>query len=288
MLKKMPIITIIIFSAFFTGCGSGNNENPIQGTETENNESEQKNIDVFGIVTAEKTRNISFDFGCRIKDVFVRSGETVNKGANLIELDLNTFKLEIDRLKQEMDIIDMDLKTADDEYQKNLSLSKEKAITQKTLSSSYSSWKKLESQMTLKKQEYNLMSSRLNSRYLSGSNLICLYNKGIVTEINLNPGDFAPANTRLLSIIDFDDLTVQANIPEEFIGDIHTGSIAEIVPLADRDRTYTGRITFIAHTARNQGGETIIPVLIELDEPDDFLIPNINVDIKIFIEDENT
>ena len=81
-------------------------------------------------------------------------------------------------------------------------------------------------------------------------------------------------------ILDLATLVVETGVPEEFIKEISLGSDATIKPLADRDRTYEGRVIRVSSMARAGTGETVVDVVLDIIDHDGFLIPNFNVDIE--------
>lgn len=132
--------------------------------------------------------------------------------------------------------------------------------------------------------EIRQLKDRLNKGYISGSNIVCGIDNGIVYELGYKSGDIVSSEKKILSIMNIDTLVVKANVAEEFIKDVKLGAKVEIVPVADKGRTYNGKVMTIAKKAIVQNGETVIPVEISIDNKDSFLLPNFNVDVKIYME----
>ena len=132
--------------------------------------------------------------------------------------------------------------------------------------------------------EIRQMNERINKSYISGNNIICPMENGIVYELGYKTGDTINADNKILSVMNMDTLVVKANVAEEFIKDVKAGAKVEIIPVADKSKQYNGKVTTIAKTAMVQNGETVIPVEISIDNKDSFLLPNFNVDVKIFTE----
>ncbi len=131
--------------------------------------------------------------------------------------------------------------------------------------------------------DLRLLQAKLSKPFLKGSDIVCDVNNGIVYEIGYSEGDIAGPQGKLLSIMNADSLEIEANIPEEFIKDIKIGSSATVTPVADKTRSYTGRISYIPGRAVYQNGETQVAIRIKLDNTDDFLLPGFNVDVLIDI-----
>ncbi len=132
--------------------------------------------------------------------------------------------------------------------------------------------------------EIRQMKDKLNRSYISENNVICTMDNGIVYELGYKAGDSINYEKKLLSLMNLDTLVVKANVAEEFIKDVKPGARVEIIPVADKSRTYNGKVSTLAKKATVQNGETVIPVEISIDDKDDFLLPNFNVDVKIYME----
>jgi HlyD family secretion protein len=126
--------------------------------------------------------------------------------------------------------------------------------------------------------DIKLLKDKLNKDYISGNNIICPVENGIVSELGYKAGDGISSEKKLLSLMDADSLVVKANVPEEFIKDVKLGA------KADKNRKYAGKVAAISQKAQLQNGETVIPVEITIDNNDSFLLPDFNVDISIYIE----
>ena len=113
--------------------------------------------------------------------------------------------------------------------------------------------------------------------------MVSPFDQGLVYELNCQAGQTTDPARSLLSIMDLQTIYAEAEIPEEFIGDVKLGAAVVIVPVADSNRTYHGRIQEISDIAVERNGETIIPVEISLDDYDQFLKPNYNIDVQIAI-----
>lgn len=131
------------------------------------------------------------------------------------------------------------------------------------------------------KNEISLMNSKLNKTYIKGNDIISTVHNGIVYDIGYATGDLVDSSKKILSIMDLDTLYVEAEISEEFIKDVKLNAVATIIPTADKSKEYKGKVAFISNKAILKNGETIVPIHISLDSPDEFLMPNFNVDVNI-------
>ncbi|HPM00272.1 MAG TPA: efflux RND transporter periplasmic adaptor subunit, partial [Bacillota bacterium] len=132
--------------------------------------------------------------------------------------------------------------------------------------------------------EIRQMKNKINRSFISGNNIICTVENGIVYDIGYKAGDKINPEKKLLGLMDMDTIVVKADVAEEFIKDVKPGAGVEIIPAADKSRQYHGKIAAIAKKAVEKNGETVIPVEISIDDKDSFLLPNFNVDVRIFTE----
>jgi multidrug resistance efflux pump len=128
------------------------------------------------------------------------------------------------------------------------------------------------------------MKERINKDYISGNDIVCDMNNGIVYELGYKAGDTINSDLKILAVMNMDALVVKADVAEEFIKDVRLGARVEIIPVADKSKQYTGKIITMAKKATVKNGETVIPVEMSIDNKDSFLLPDFNVDVKIFTE----
>lgn len=125
------------------------------------------------------------------------------------------------------------------------------------------------------------MKDKLNKSYIQGDKVLADIKNGLVQESTHVSGDFLPANTKLLSLVNMDTLVVEAEVSEDFIKDVKVGAEVEIFPIADSSKQYKGRVLRIADMGINKNGETVIVTEISIDNGDEFIRPDFNVDVKI-------
>ncbi len=72
---------------------------------------------------------------------------------------------------------------------------------------------------------------------------------GIVTIRHREPGETVATGAPVVSVLDLDDRWVRIYVPEDEIGRVRIGQTAEITADTYPDRTYEGRVTFLASEA---------------------------------------
>jgi len=112
---------------------------------------------------------------------------------------------------------------------------------------------------------------------------------GVVCDIGYRGGDVVDDEKKLLSILDDQQMYVEVSVPELLIKDIAIGSSAQFIPVAydhflpfaDR-KEYTGKVTDISRLVVTQGSERVFTVKVALDNPDQYLVPNLSGKVKFF------
>ncbi|MBP7176952.1 MAG: efflux RND transporter periplasmic adaptor subunit [Thermoclostridium sp.] len=120
-----------------------------------------------------------------------------------------------------------------------------------------------------------------NQAWLKNEQIICPVKDGIISEIRHIEGDTINSSDVLFVIEDLDTMTVIADVNEQFIHSVQEGSTATVIPDANRDYSFRGKVTFISAKAVRLSGETVIPVHITLDQKNSFLKPGYNVQVLI-------
>ena len=142
-----------------------------------------------------------------------------------------------------------------------------------------------EAQIEQLRLQHERAATRLGRDYLVGDEGVLEvrspYGPAVVSEISGAPGDLIPAGTRVARLERTGRLSVEAFVPEEFIRDVAYGDPVEIVALADRSRSYRGIVQHVSGAAEQRGNETVFRIRVSIDDADDFLRPNMNVDMSI-------
>lgn len=125
------------------------------------------------------------------------------------------------------------------------------------------------------------MKSKLSADYMSGNQIVSPFSNAVVYDIGYEDGALAGSSKKFCSLADLDALIVEADVTEDFIAEVKLGAAVTVVPVADRSKTYHGKVTRIADMAKVDNGETLITVEITIEDNDGFLKPNYNVDLSI-------
>lgn len=121
------------------------------------------------------------------------------------------------------------------------------------------------------------------ANFVNGNQIASTLKNGVVSEVKGKEGSYVDREITVMTLVDLDSRIVTADIAEEFISKIKVGQEAEIISQANPDKTYHGKISRVWGISIKKGGETIVPIEIELTDIDDALYLNFNVDVKIIL-----
>lgn len=130
----------------------------------------------------------------------------------------------------------------------------------------------------------NLEEKYTKANFKNENQIVSDIENGVVTAVHGKEGSFVNREHNIMTIVDLDSRVVQADIAEEFISRIKVGQNAIVTSQAVPGYEYTGEIIRIWGTSIKKGGETIVPIEIELENIDDRLFLNFNVDVTIELE----
>ncbi len=135
--------------------------------------------------------------------------------------------------------------------------------------------------------EYDLkrLKDKLNQSFLKENVIVSDFPNAVVYDINCAAGYWVGGTDKqqekLLSIMSLNNLYISADVDEDFIKDVRIDAPVIIIPVADSNHKYRGRVVRVADMATKQNNQTVVAVEISIDNPDAFLRPNFNVDVEI-------
>lgn len=216
-------------------------------------------IQVAGIVKAYEDIMLSPEEGGVVKEWLVRKGQSVKKGQILGVLN-------DDVLKASYDAAQAQYKLAELNFQKQLSVYKEKAISE-------IQFKNFQYTRDAAKAQANLMRARLDrTRLRSPIN-------GIFNDTFADEGEFAPPALPVAHLVNLRAIKIQAEISERYAGNVSIGNLATIVSEAIPGDTLQGRIIFVG--AAVSASNRTLPVEIAIPNPELKLKPEMIARVSI-------
>ncbi len=134
-------------------------------------------------------------------------------------------------------------------------------------------------------RQYDEIMDILGSELLVDDKIVSPLNRATVTQLRLTRGAYLAAFNSALVLNDLDSLVIKATVIEEQIGSIKQGQAVTINPIMDKTISLTGKIDFISSEAKIVNNETVVPLEITFEDKNT-LIPNLNVDVVVPLEEE--
>ena len=142
-------------------------------------------------------------------------------------------------------------------------------------------------QNTLETAQRNVSSIQYNINKLTSATYSPI--SGTIIESNAVEGQMLTDSTVMMKIADLSNLDVEAQVSEYDIAQIQVGQKVEMTNDGIEGKIYTGTVTKIEPTASSQstmsGTETVVPIVIHMDNPDALMKPGFSLDLEIIVED---
>jgi len=179
-------------------------------------------IDVVGTAASEESVHLSARISAYVDSIFASAGQSVKKGQVLIELDSR-------EMQEKLAAANIQLKQSRTEYNRTLSLYKQKAATEQSLTAAESRYNSAQSRVA----EINVMLTY--TRIKSPIN-------GIVKDRRVEKGDLANPGHLLLSVYDPLNMRIEVPVPVRLIEKMVLGKVVD-VSLDRPTRPFKGRVS---------------------------------------------
>ena len=181
-------------------------------------------IDVVGTAASEESVHLSARISAYVSNVLASAGQSVKKGQALIELDNR-------EIREKLTSANIQLKQSRTEYKRTLSLYKQKAATEQSLTAAESMYNAAQSRVAEIKVmlTYTRIQSPIN---------------GIITDRRVEKGDLANPGQTLLSVYDPHNMRMEVPVPVRLIEKLVLGQTVD-VSLDRPVRPFKGRVTEI-------------------------------------------
>jgi RND family efflux transporter MFP subunit len=181
-------------------------------------------IDVVGTVASEESVHLSARISAYVSSVFASASQSIKKGQVLIELDSR-------EMREKLAAANINLKQSRTEYNRTLSLYKQKAATEQSLTAAESMYNAAQSQIAEIKVmlTYTQIKSPIN---------------GIVTDRKVEKGDLANPGQILLRVYDPLNMRMEVPVPVRLIEKLSLGQ-AVAISLDRPNRPFKGRVSEI-------------------------------------------
>ena len=240
-------------------------------------------VSASGKIQPKRSVNISADTMGKVTDLAVNEGDRVTKGQFLLEIDPRNLKTRVEsgeaslqaqssqaeQLRLSIEAAKVSLKQAQDNYNRQLGLSKGGLTTREALEKAESDLKAQEA--NLRAQEQNVRTQLLRIQQERATLSSAKYDlsrvrlespiNGIVTRRNIEEGETAVTGTMnnpgtvLLTIADLSIIEAEVEVDETDIPNVKLGQIAKVTIDAMPGKTFSAKVTEVGNSPIQAAGQ---------------------------------
>lgn len=251
--------------AAFKGGASGGTDSPYNGSADERV--------LTGMLEPVESYSIKASVAGKVTSVLVENGMEVKAGTILVKQDPTDVQNQAGQGSTSSELLEklrVSYELAEETYQKNKTLYEAGAISE-------SAYRQSETQRNTALLQYQ-GTAKLVAEQTTKTN-ITSHGPGIVTELNLKPGDMLNAGSPVATIVDVSSVVVTVKVPENWIGTLAEGDTVSVL-VESLGESVKGIITYISPVASSSG--QLFPVKIKIDNTDGSLKPGMScaIDFK--------
>jgi RND family efflux transporter MFP subunit len=195
-------------------------------------QSASQDIGGGGIIYPRQQLDISYPVAERVVGVMVKPGDQVALNQPLIQLDPSLLNAQIEQASNDM--------SAAQAYLNAVSNSRN-SVTVAQAQQAYN----------LAKDKYDALVAQSSSPLLRKGNLIAPMS-GVITTVNVNPGEVFAAGSPMLTIMDESVVIAHVKVPLTDLGQVHLGQTAQVTPSALPGQVFQGTVTEVIPQADPQ------------------------------------
>jgi RND family efflux transporter MFP subunit len=197
-------------------------------------------IELQGRVDAENISYITPRGGAgQVKAIYVKQGQLVKKGQLLLRLDNAIQSQQVTAARQQAEGVKTQLTLARSLYERQNNLWSQGIGTEVQLITYKNNVKALENQLDLISEQVKVAQEQLNTANVYSDV------DGVADVVTVKTGElFGAIGSGVIKIVNNSLLKVTSNIPENYLGTVHTGS-SVIVEMPDVNKTINATVTFV-------------------------------------------
>lgn len=193
-------------------------------------QSVQRDAGGGGVIYPRQQLDISYPLSEHVLDVMVRPGDQVKPKQALIKLDVAQINAQIQESAK-------DVQAARNYLYSIGNVASPVIVAQ------------AQQQYQVAQNRYSSIMSQ-NANFRNGTLVSPM--KGVVTAVNINAGEMSAPNSVLLTIVDQTTVVVRAQVPLDYMGVVHSGSAAYVIPSAMPGASFEGVVSAIIPQADPQ------------------------------------
>jgi len=258
-------------------------------------------IEVTGTIEVKEV-DISAVISDRIQKVLVEEGDYVNKGALLVSLEKDAYRLQIEQSEGQLSAIEKNLeslrinyKNAEKNYLRMSDMKKSLALGEAQFDVAATQRDMLHSQ--IQGVEQQIRSARavvdLAKKQLAETDINSPLD-GVVLHRYVEEGEIVAQGFPILTIGDLARPWVRTYIPEKYLGRVKLGQKAEIYSDSFPEKVYAGKVAYISSkeeftpknlVTKEERTKMVYRIKISVENSENELKPGLYVDVRIPLND---
>lgn len=220
-----------------------------------------------GIAYPVQRLDISYPFDAHVLSVFVKPGDRVTLNQSLVQIDLSEVNGErLSTLQAQVAQAYQDMLAAQSYYYSVLKLGNPIVIAQ------------AQQQYTAAQAQYDTLVAEEQAPDLHQGKILSTI-AGVVTAVNVFPGQLVSANKIMLTIFDESSVIVHLEVPLSNYGQVRINQPAQATPSALPGQTFNGSVITIIPNVNSQSGT--FEVWIMIPNTNGMLLPGSNIYVRI-------
>ena len=212
-----------------------------------------------GVVFPLRRLVITYPITARVTDVFVKPGDTIAPNQALLHIDLSQLNAQLAQAASDVQAAQAYL---------NSVMPVQNSVTIAQAQQAYN--------VALNK--YNALKTETSSATLHNGTLYSSM-RGVVTSINISPGEFFAGGKQLIVIMDESSVIIRAKIPLSYLGQVHLNQSATVTPSTSPDVNFQGKVSNVIPQADPQ--TDTFEVWVTVVNSKGILLPGMNAFIRL-------
>lgn len=222
----------------------------------------EKRIKITGEIAPSVETEIRSEINGRVAAVYVASGDAVEAGDVLVELDPSELRTEFSAAERRVETARLRLEKVERQYNRQKDLHEQEFIPQREFDDAQTDLELARNEMEIAADQLETIEERMNKTVIRAPHDGIIINKAVsVGEVIAGASGFNQG-TILMAVADLTELVVLTEINEIDVARIRLGMAAELVFDAIQDYTVNGEVVKIAPSASVDENVRVFPIQI--------------------------
>jgi HlyD family secretion protein len=245
-------------------------------------------VEATGVITPIAAVEVRSKASGQIVEMPAQTGQQVRPGDLLVRVDPRDPQSRFDQARASLSAAQAGLDVAKSQFERNRTLAQQGVITAPELETARVAYANAQSQVTGAQTQLSLARIALEDVTITAPSAGTVIAKNVSLGQVITSSTNSPSGgTVLLSIANLNTVYDSTLVTESDIGKVKPGQAASVTVDAYPGRTFRGVVEKIEPRATVQQSVTMFPVLIRIDNQDGALMPGMNSDVSILVDERD-